>query len=254
MNCARQRNVKHKGAQKDVNNIKGCLKLLNERGEDIPRFVSHFLDELPPVGLGNMDASALLGRMERLSREVSTLRGVLETQASVSENLGAATAALDRRMMDIEEIRGVSDRAGAASGSQERETQGSAGLVRQSLGEAMSIQPPSPAWNIVMKEGRRKPQKPPKVAMQPIPGGMQTRLKRKRRMGIVGTGTVSNIPVIKTKLVSVFVTRFSPDLDGVTLRDYLTEKLHFSICNKNYSITSKKLQSFFVRESAVQMQ
>ena len=133
LKCARQRNAMSSiGAQKDVNNIKDCLKLLNERGENIPRFVSHFLDELPPVGFGSMDALALLGRMERFSREVSTLRGALETQANVSKNLGVVTAALDRRMTDIEETRGSPGRVGAASGSQERETQGSAGLTRQS--------------------------------------------------------------------------------------------------------------------------
>lgn len=33
--------VKHKGPQKDVNNIKDCLKVLNECGENIPRFALH---------------------------------------------------------------------------------------------------------------------------------------------------------------------------------------------------------------------
>ncbi|MEQ2255334.1 hypothetical protein ILYODFUR_012875 [Ilyodon furcidens] len=32
----KQRNIKHKDAQKDTNNIKDCLKLLNEHGENIP--------------------------------------------------------------------------------------------------------------------------------------------------------------------------------------------------------------------------
>lgn len=36
-----QRNVAHKGSQKDINNIKSCLKMLNECAENIPRFVSH---------------------------------------------------------------------------------------------------------------------------------------------------------------------------------------------------------------------
>ena len=52
------RNIKHKGPQKDTNNIKDCMKVLNECGEDTPRFVSHFLDHLPPVGFGSIDASA----------------------------------------------------------------------------------------------------------------------------------------------------------------------------------------------------
>ena len=55
-----QRNISHKGAQKDVNNIKSCLKVLNECGDNIPRFVSHYLDELPPVTFTNMDVCGLL--------------------------------------------------------------------------------------------------------------------------------------------------------------------------------------------------
>ncbi len=35
-----QRNVMHKGAQKDANNVKSCMKLLNELGENIPRRTS----------------------------------------------------------------------------------------------------------------------------------------------------------------------------------------------------------------------
>lgn len=44
-----QRFVAHKGPQKDVNNVKSCLKVLNEVGENIPCFVSYNLDQLLPV-------------------------------------------------------------------------------------------------------------------------------------------------------------------------------------------------------------
>ncbi|KAK9961749.1 hypothetical protein ABG768_007149 [Culter alburnus] len=94
------RSIKHKGPQKDINNIKDCLKVLNECGENIPRFVSHYLDELPPVGFGNMDASALLSRVEQLSREVSNLREALESQLRGSPDrahgFGAAPASQKR--------------------------------------------------------------------------------------------------------------------------------------------------------------
>lgn len=43
------------------------------------------------------------------------------------------------------------------------------------------------------------------------------------KMGITGTGTEYNIPVVPMKLVSV--TRFSPSLDPDTLCAYLTERL-----------------------------
>ncbi len=177
-----QHNVKHNGTQTDVNNIKDCLKLLHECGENIPRFVSHYLDDLPTVGFGNMDTSALLSREERWRQEVSTLTGALEAQASVSENLGVATAALDRRVLDIEKLRGSpgwDSGAGATSASQERELQvPPAGPSHQSPGVVVSSKPLSPAWNTVLKEGKHKPQKPLKLAVQPKPGGTQARLKR----------------------------------------------------------------------------
>lgn len=62
----KQRCVVHKG--KTSKNIKSCLKLLNEQLENIPRFVSHNLGELPPVTHNNLDMS------EWLHSEVYTLR------------------------------------------------------------------------------------------------------------------------------------------------------------------------------------
>ena len=79
-------------------NIKACLKVLNECRENIPRFVSHYLDEMPPVGFGNMDTSALLSRVEQLSQEVSSLRRALGTQAEVTESMGAIITTMDRRV------------------------------------------------------------------------------------------------------------------------------------------------------------
>ncbi|KAL0199979.1 hypothetical protein M9458_003166, partial [Cirrhinus mrigala] len=197
--------IKHKGPQKDTNNIKDCLKVLNECGENIPRFVSHYLDKLPLVGFGNMDASALLSRLERLSREVSSMREALETQATVNENLGAATAVINRWVTAMEKLCGspVGERgAGAGSASQEREWQDLVAPACQLQREVSSPLPESPAWSIVLKKGVRKPKKAPNAAGQPKTGAMQTRLKweQRRRKGIIGTGTESNIPVVKTKM------------------------------------------------------
>lgn len=50
----KQRCMIYKGNQKDTNNIKYCLEVLNECGDNIPRFVSHYLDELPPVSFNNL--------------------------------------------------------------------------------------------------------------------------------------------------------------------------------------------------------
>ncbi|KAL7387451.1 hypothetical protein ABVT39_023677 [Epinephelus coioides] len=228
---------------KDVNNVKDCLKLLSERGESIPRFVSHFLDKIPSVGFGNMDASALLSRMERLSQEVSMLRGVMETQANVSENLGLATATLERRLTDIETPHESIWANEAAPGPKQRETP-----APRLPGEDAKQQPLSPVWSRppVLKEGKPKPQKALKMAVLLRPG-FQNRSKREQcKGGIIGTGTASNITVVKTKLVSVFASRFSPDLDADTLCAYFTEKLGKSVTCRKIDSTHNRFSSFHI--------
>lgn len=68
--------------------------------------------------------------------------------------------------------------------------------------------------------------------MKPVTGDIVTKPKHhlkppreKKADGIVGTSAGGNIQVIKTRLVSVFVTKFSPTLDSETLAIYLKDKL-----------------------------
>lgn len=49
--------------------------------------------------------------------------------------------------------------------------------------------------------------------------------QREKRSGIVGTGPGSSIRTVKTKMVSVFATRFAPELEADTLSLYLQKKL-----------------------------
>lgn len=80
----------------DVNNVKSCLKVLNEAGENIPRFVSHHLDELPPVTFNSLDVSCLLGKIERLAMDISTMKQPMSAQTDVCEDLCAVTTGLNQ--------------------------------------------------------------------------------------------------------------------------------------------------------------
>ena len=246
------------------------MKLLNECGEDIPRFVSHYLDELPPVGFGNMDASALLSRVEQLSQQVSGLRKALDTQADVSENLGAIVTAMDRRVAAVETHRTSDYDPGTAGTVRPEESTTSPAVKSRLLGlnrptgeiastsrvdwmglvgstqqqELLDVevtsprsQPQSPLWSAAVKKGRKKLGSL-KANVPPKPCNKPAHFKREQRNdGIIGTGTESNIGVVKTKLVNVFATRFSPTLDADTLRDYLTEKLEAK------TVTCRKIES-----------
>ncbi|KAM3864896.1 prokineticin receptor 1-like [Diretmus argenteus] len=208
----------------------------------MPMFVSHQLDKLPPVGFGSIDASALLRRMEQLSNEVSGLRRTMEAQADVNEDLTAATVAVNRRVAALEESctvnRGGKTAATTAAGAlREEEAQRKAAPAQQAemalpspaAAATESVQPCTPAkppaaWSTVVNNGRKKPNNNGTPMMRPVPT-QGKREQRKRPTGIIGTGTESRISVITTKRVSIFATKFSPDVDADTLRSYLSEKL-----------------------------
>ncbi|XP_016522438.1 uncharacterized protein LOC107834933 [Poecilia formosa] len=171
--------IRHKGPQKDTNNIKDCLKVLNECGENIPRFVSHYLDELSPVGFGSMDASALLSRMERLSRDVLSLKEAMETQASVNENLAASTAAMNRRLAAVESPCSSSKRAGEAAAP----AQGPAATQSE---DALSQYQ---AWSTVVRRAARKQKRPTDKVTQNGRGvDAGPNKEQQRNVGIIGTG------------------------------------------------------------------
>lgn len=93
----------HKGPQKDVNNVKSCLKLLNEAGENIPRFVSHYLDDLPPVTFNSLDISCLIGKIEHLSSDISDMRQAMSMQTTICEDLRLVTTGINQRVCVIEQ-------------------------------------------------------------------------------------------------------------------------------------------------------
>ena len=235
--CSRttQRKINHTGKDKDAKNVKACLSLLNEFGENMPMFVSHRLDKLPPVGFGSMDASALLRRVEQLSSEVAGLRRTMEVQAGMYENLTAATEAVNRRVTAVERSCPV-DPAVAETSQRKVDPAQQAEMQPPPSPATESTQPCTPAgshsWSLVVSKGIKKAT--PKERPAPARG---KREQRKRPPGIIGTVAESRISVITTKRVSIFATRFSPEVDAETLRSYLSEKL------ANKSVACRKIES-----------
>ncbi|KAK7915620.1 hypothetical protein WMY93_011381 [Mugilogobius chulae] len=239
------RNVAHKGPQKDINNVKACIKVLNECGGNIPRFVSYYLDDLPVVGFGSMDASALLSRVEQLSREVLTLSKTLQTQVNVCENLQMFTKTIDCRVAEIEQSqnRTVPEASTADSvliGVEEaRASVVPVGTPKQD--NALADGEASKEWSTVVKEGRR-------VKMsgldKSLPARVQVRKERRKVTGITGTCTGSSIQAVTTKRVSLFATRFDPVLEAATLHEYLTQRLN------NKSVICKKISAAHSRYSS----
>ena len=71
-------------------------------------------------------------------------------------------------------------------------------------------------------------------------GNTDGRARRKGAALVIGTSAVSSIKTVQTKLVSVFATKFCPELDAETLSVYLKEKLSREVtCHKIGSAQSR---------------
>lgn len=102
----------------------------------------------------------------------------------------------------------------------------------------------SSAWSRVVKEGRRLKHVSEDANPQPRPRLNQSR--GKKPYGIVGTCPEGNIQAVKTKRVSVFATKFLPDLDAETLTKYLKEKLHHDVTCQKMDTAQNRYSSFKV--------
>lgn len=99
----------------------------------------------------------------------------------------------------------------------------------------------SPDWSGVVKRGRpRKNHAGSQIAVG------ASKPTRKTSKPIVGTGAQGNISVIRTKLVSVFATKFSPDLNAETLAKYLSDQLGRSVNCQRIVTAGNRYSSFKV--------
>uniref|UniRef100_A0A1A8A981 Uncharacterized protein n=1 Tax=Nothobranchius furzeri TaxID=105023 RepID=A0A1A8A981_NOTFU len=162
--------------------------------------------------------------MEKLSGEMECRRAAVESQVKAGDNLGAGVAVVDHRLRILEGTHNPPKQpedleVPVRFRGEENLT---AGHASEPGGGGEGGLPRSPTWSTVVKRGAIQ-----KRGVQREEGGMAARPRKEQRenTGIVGTGVVDNNPVIRTKLASVFATRFSPTLEADTLASYLSERL-----------------------------
>ena len=107
----------------------------------------------------------------------------------------------------------------------------------------LPILPASPPYSSVVKKGRKRQHLADKVTSQPHPKPRLNSTRREKKSGVVGT-SACGIRVVKTKLVSVFASRFSPDVDSGELTSYLKDKLHRDVTCEKIDSVQKRYNSF----------
>ncbi|XP_069547329.1 uncharacterized protein [Brachyistius frenatus] len=200
--------VSHEGPLKDAQNIKSCLKVMDECGDNTPRFVSHYLDELPPVTSANADVWSLLGRMKQLYAEVCSMRHVMRLQADVSEGLRAITLEINRRVCSLERSADGADAAmDGVTGSDGTAAASVSVAGKKAAGKATSTDGPggsllgSPERRPAVKKARFEVSA---AVAKPKPSAVTPELKKTSGDGVLvggGTGPAMNSNVFHTKLL-----------------------------------------------------
>ena len=96
------RMVKRQGPKMKEQTIEDVIKIMHEKGHEMPKFAAHDLSRLPPVSFDSIDVSALLHRMERTATEVHLLKDALSQQVKVNEDLHSAISSMQIRLDDLE--------------------------------------------------------------------------------------------------------------------------------------------------------
>ena len=91
-----------KGPKKKEQNIEDIVKLMMEKGSDVPVFVAHDLSKLPLVTFDSMDVSTLLNNIKKTQDEVDMLKLCINTQNDTFEKLRSVVSAVDTRVRDLE--------------------------------------------------------------------------------------------------------------------------------------------------------
>lgn len=217
--------------------------------------------------------------MERLYSAVCALKHTVTRQVDIGEKLSEVTTTIERRVavverhlapcvegpssmgvsapgipnaidvmsaVDIPEVAACMHSASTDCANADKAAFAMNGTIVESatVSDTQNCEYPpvsSPAWNLVVKQGRRARGENHPTALK-----RQAKPEHKRPAPIVGTGIQNTIKVVRTKLVTVFATRFLPDLD-VTLTNYLKGHLRRDVQCQHIVTGNTRFSSFKIR-------
>ena len=236
------RKIKYTTDDKGKKNIIDIMKLLNERGVNIPTFVAKDLSKLPPITFDSIDVSALLAKIQNTQVELDMLKTGMSAINSTNDSLRVVTQNLQSRVAKIEDgSNNTVDNTGVKSTAAVAATSALSTIDENTyvktfadiVGDKTNAMSPhmQSEWTRVTKQKASDKKAANNTPKDPLPVQANT-MRQKRNTGVVGTAATTpatGIRTVRTKVANVFATRFSPDLESKTLEDYLKEKLKMAI-------------------------
>lgn len=169
----------------------------------------------------------------------------VETQLGLAPSVSGLPSAVLERPMGLGPVFCPPSAADGGLTAERGETDG--GRPAQSVDPALG-RTQTPPWSRVVKDGRRLKQVSENPAHRsPTPRTVKTPARYgRKKTGIIGTGVVSNILAVKTKMVKVFATKFDLSVDADTLSDYLKMKLNREVSCRKIEATQSRFSSFCI--------
>ena len=147
--CADVNNTRfaeRKGPKKNVQNIEDILKLLHEKGTDIPT------SKLPPITFDSINVSTLLSSIRRTQDEINVLKECISSQNAVCDGLKESVSGVTTRLHTVERAHDTVLKEGVTVSSQNAVCDGLKESVHVS-GVTTRLQTVSRAQDTVLKEG-----------------------------------------------------------------------------------------------------
>ena len=246
-------------------NIDDMLRLLQEKGSDVPVFVARDLSRLPPMTFDSVDVASLLHSIRRVHLEIDQLKACVGGQRDATVDLTYIVKAVDRRLSAVETDRAVVS-AMPVVVTEPPVAVGVADMDKRDAAITCAVDPTPldgsqwpilaassvstssassrqlvdvPKWTTVV---RRSPAKQVKPRIQPVAVQPTTRrgLPVKPKASLHGSGQGSGLRSVKRKrLASVFATRFEPQVTCDDIVVYLNYHLSPKLPVKVASLETK---------------
>ena len=238
--CANENTTRFKkriGVDKGKHNMEDLIKLLQEKGDEVPKFVALNLSKLPPITFDSVDVSVLLTEIRKTQNEVKYLKETVETQNHVAREIKESSAMMNTRINRLERkcddplsdtsVKSAMYEPGSTSVKSVMYDPASGEIGDGSLGLRSEAGPRSYA---AMAKTIVKPQhlQVNTVLRPPRPVNMSGKTNR----GVIGTGcSDSRINIVKTRMktANMFATRFEPSVSPQDLQSYLESKLNVKV-------------------------
>lgn len=221
------RNIRRQGDKMNEANVEDMLKLLQEKGDDIPAFVVQDLSKLPPISFDCVDVSAILRKLESTMSEVSMMKEAMRVQAEVSENLGRELAAANSRLQRLER-RADLDELRLDGIANYDTTEPEATLMKEVTPGVPVMDFKTALTRNVTGDGWQRVERWKGAHRPPT---REQRQQTKKPVGISGKAKTDTLKTIKKpkRMANVFASRFEPDVSAEQVKAYLEEKLNLEL-------------------------